>query len=288
MEDLKIDNFQIGFDEDKEYICVKNPLQNDTIKDLYENEYHKDKKVHKINISPWEEINFNDKFSIFEENLENNSSKSLLDIGCGTGRFLLYGKNRAWKVKGVEPSRQACECAKFNNLDVINDIFSKKLFEEKSFDVIHLHHVLEHLETPSEVIADSKEILKDDGILCVVVPNDFSPFQKTVWKELNYKPWWVVPEHHINYFSFDSLSKLLYKNGFEVFLKETSFPLELFLLFGENYVEDENIGRKAHEKRVHFDRTLSRFDNNLRRKLYQSFANLDIGRDIILYANKRV
>jgi 2-polyprenyl-3-methyl-5-hydroxy-6-metoxy-1,4-benzoquinol methylase len=231
MKDINKDSFIIGVDSENEYIHVKNPLKECEIKELYKNEYHKDKTAQKIENTFWEETAYSDKFDIFEENFKNKNSKHLLDIGCSIGKFLLYGQKRGWLCKGVEPSLHAYECAKFNNLDVVNSNFTKDIFEKRSFDVIHMHHVLEHLTNPKKIIEDSKELLKDNGVLCLVVPNDFSPFQEILWKKLDFNPWWIAPEHHINYFNFDSLISLLNKSGFDIFLKETSFSMELFLLF---------------------------------------------------------
>jgi len=120
----------------------------------------------------------------------------------------------------------------------------------------------------------------------VAVPNDFSPFQKILSNDLGMKPWWLAPPHHINYFTPDTLCRLLEKNGFEIIKKESSFPMELFLMLGDNYVEDPSLGRKMHNKRKKFDMILSQFDNQFKRDLYQAFANLNIGRDIIVYAKK--
>ena len=44
------------------------------------------------------------------ENL-NPKSKTLLDIGCGTGAFLGGIKKRGWNVAGIEPNTKARECA---------------------------------------------------------------------------------------------------------------------------------------------------------------------------------
>ena len=35
------------------------------------------------------------------------ADKNLLDVGCGTGDFLLICKNNGWKVTGVEPNAKA-------------------------------------------------------------------------------------------------------------------------------------------------------------------------------------
>ena len=68
---------------------------------------------------------------------------------------------------------------------------------------------------------------------------------------------------------------------------ESTFPLELFLLFGFDYINNEQIGKKIHSMRMKFDSILYSSNNNtLKRKIYSSFANMGIGRTIIVYAKK--
>lgn len=291
MLDIENDKFTIGFDENEGFIRVKNPMEDKVITDMYENQYHENNQGISDNLtySEWEESGFYDKFSTFEEYIPAQENRSLLDIGCGLGKLLLYGKERNWNCIGVEPSKQAANCALNNGLNVLNCNFSKNIFKSnEKFDVVHMHHVLEHIKNPMALIKDAKELLKDEGLLCIIVPNDFSAFQKILWKELDFKPWWISPKDHLNYFDFDTLSSLLEKNGFEIVLKETSFPMELFLLFGDNYIKNPEIGSQSHLKRLNFDTTLRKYNNDLKRKFYQSLANIGIGRDVILYAKKKI
>ena len=59
----------------------------------------------------------------------------------------------------------------------------------------------------------------------------------------------------------DESKKLL--DDFEVKISEASFPLEMFLLFGENYVKDPATGKTCHKKRVAFEQNLRKQDYQL-------------------------
>lgn len=65
-------------------------------------------------------------------------------------------------------------------------------FADKSFDVITLWHVMEHLEHLNETWETLKRILKDQGILIIAVPNPTS-FDAEKYKEM----WgaYDVPRH---------------------------------------------------------------------------------------------
>ena len=97
--------------------------------------------------------------------------------------------------------------------------------------------------------------------------------------------WWVSIPHHINYFSFDSIQKLLENAGFKIIVKEADFPLEFFLLMGDNYVKDSKLGKQCHLKRTKFEETI--YNTELRKGLYKSFAENNIGRDIIMIGQLR-
>ena len=129
--------------------------------------------------------------------------------------------------------------------------------------------------------------LNDDGIVCIIVPNDFNPFQLLLRDHLDFEPWWVAPPHHINYFSFKSLAGLLEKCGFSVVHQESTFPIDLFLLMGDNYIENDEVGRECHSKRMNFERAArSDGSGNLLERLYSDFAKQGIGREVVLYARK--
>ncbi|MGL4848885.1 MAG: methyltransferase domain-containing protein [Clostridium sp.] len=96
----------------------------------------------------------------------------LLEIGSGTGEFLSLAKRSGWSVVGLEPSKQSCDFIKNElKIDVINSVWNKDLFNDKSFDVIFFAHVLEHINNPVKFLKEVKEKLKDDGIILFSVPN---------------------------------------------------------------------------------------------------------------------
>ena len=56
---------------------------------------------------------------------------------------------------------------------------------------------------------------------------------------------------------------------------------------GDDYIDNDQIGKEAHRRRKNFEDLLVKQDNNLKRKLYLEFAKLGIGREIVLYAKKK-
>ena len=136
--------------------------------------------------------------------------------------------------------------------------------------------------------AQLHKILKPNGIICVEVPNDFNELQETLVKQQNKESWWISTPDHINYFNVHSLKQLFEKNKYDVILTESSFPVELFPLMGEDYIGNPDIGKQIHKKRINFEKELINSNKNqLKRKIYQKLIEIGIGRSIIMYAAKQ-
>jgi SAM-dependent methyltransferase len=147
--------------------------------------------------------------------------------------------------------------------------------------------MLEHVADPAAVLAAARDLLAPGGVLCAGVPNDFSPQQIAAAATQNTGEWWIAPPHHLNYFDFASLAHILEKLGFEIREKTTTFPIEAFLLMGENYRADPPLGRICHTKRKRFDLALESAGlKEVRRAFYRALAETGIGREAIVIAVK--
>ena len=235
----------------------------------------------------WWNMVYAERYEMLEQHLP-PGRRRLLDIGSGPGLLLLNGQSRGWQVRGIEPSLQAVEHSRGMGLDVVQGYFSEKIASELGvFDAINMSLVLEHIPDPAALLALAHGQLDDGGLLCVVVPNDFNPFQLVARDHLAFKPWWVAPPHHINYFDFNSLQRLMEQCGFDVIHKEATFPIDMFLLMGDNYIGNDELGRACHSKRKKLELSLSKAGMaKTKRHFYQSLANIGLGREVVLVARK--
>lgn len=257
----------------------------------YESDYYAEEKPHYFDRHredlDWWNLAYGDRYDVLEEHL-GASRRRLLDIGSGPGFFMLHGQERGWKVRGVEPSRQAAEHSRGLGLDVENDFYSEATAPALGrFDAINMSEVLEHIPHPDRFLPLVRDHLDDDGLLCVVVPNDFNPFQAVLRDQMGFEPWWVT-QHHINYFDFASLTGLFERSGFDVIHTAATFPIDLFLLMGDNYIGDDELGRACHAKRKTFEFNLAAAGrNDLKREMYRALAGLRLGREIVVVGRKR-
>jgi SAM-dependent methyltransferase len=236
----------------------------------------------------WAEMFQTDRLVIFEQLLA-SERRHLLDIGSGPGFFLKTAQDRGWQVKGIEPSRQAAAHARGLGLDIVEAFFDADTAPTLGrFDAVHLNNVLEHLPDPIGLLTLARDLIEPGGLLCINVPNDYSPFQIAGRNAVGAPQWWLAPPHHLNYFNFDSGTRLLERLGFAVVERTTSFPMELFLMMGENYIGKDDIGRACHNRRKRFDLAFDAAGlGDTRRAFYRALAGLGIGREAVLIAVKR-
>ena len=129
----------------------------------------------------------------------------LLDIGAGTGDFLVAAKNDGWQTLGIEPSKKAKTIAINKGVDFAENLSD---LESHSFDVITLWHVLEHVPNLDDYIKELKRILKPSGTIIIAVPN-FKSFDANFYG----RHWaaYDVPRH-IWHFSKTTIDKLFAEN----------------------------------------------------------------------------
>lgn len=259
----------------------------------YEEAYYRDEKPTYLTRAredaEWSRLAWDDRLSLFEDLLKAEAARplSILDIGCGPGWFLNAAKDRGWKAQGIEPSRQAAAHAQSLGLPVVNALFDETTAPTLDrTDVAHLNNMLEHVADPVGLLRLAIARVWPGGLVCVGVPNDYNALQEAA-RATGSPAWWLAPPHHLNYFDFASLEALLKRLGLEIVETLTSFPMELFLLMGDNYVGDDAVGRACHMRRKQFDLALEKAGlGTVRRKLYGALAKAGIGREAIIVARK--
>jgi acetyltransferase-like isoleucine patch superfamily enzyme/SAM-dependent methyltransferase len=97
---------------------------------------------------------------------------SVLDIGCGIGTFLAICRKNGWDVTGVDPSPVACKVARQEHrLHIIQDTFSSRLFNGRSFDAVFAAQVLHHLPDPAAFLSEVEQVLAPHGVIILRTPN---------------------------------------------------------------------------------------------------------------------
>jgi len=140
-------------------------------------------------------------------------SGRLLDIGCATGDFLKACQATGrFHVSGIEPSSFASELCKNLGLDVKTGFLEDGDYPDRTFDVVTLWNVIEHLPDPNQSLRLINRILNNDGILVITTPN-LDSLEARLFKD-----YWIgyeLPRHYFVY-SENSLTRLLTSAGFVI------------------------------------------------------------------------
>jgi len=296
--------YKIKEDPDFGYKYVSPLPSEEDLQRFYEREYYqhiqrtgrgrhdvklisKERQVRNTELEWLHKTYFVDYVDVLRELIGSNGIKTILDIGCGTGELLEFMKASGWEVCGIEPSKEAFESAKEKGIAVYNlsleEFIQQKIGGEEKFDVVILTNVLEHVINPKKTLEEAVSLLKTRGVALIRVPNDFNKLQNMASSKVNKKQWWVAIPDHLYYFDFQSLEKVLRYCGLEVCLKVSDFPMELFLLMGDNYVDNPDLGKQCHQKRVNFELSIP---SQFRRDIYNKLAEMGVGRECIVYARK--
>ncbi len=211
----------------------------------------------------------------------------LLDIGAGGGFFLDLARELGWEVAGIEPSLQSVAYAKERfSLELFSGYLEDYPEDGGGFNAVHMALVLEHVRDPVQFLETTLKLLNPWGILWVEVPNDFNVFQEIIVSALQKPRWWVVPEHHLNYFDFESLSALLRSLGTTELDRMASFPMEFFPLMGLDYVGNQALGAQVHQYRMNFEKNVLSRNPAALADLYRNLARQNIGRTCNLLVRK--
>ncbi len=173
------------------------------------------------------------KISLFGKTILINScageSKTLLDVGAGTGDFLLTAENRGWAIEGVEPSYDARMKAREKKIALMPSLES---LPGKKYDVITLWHVLEHLPDLEDQILRLVWHLEEEGTLIIAVPN-FKSYDAN-----HYKSFWAAYDvpRHLWHFSRTAIDTLFSKFDMQVVkTKPLFFDAFYVALLSEKY-----------------------------------------------------
>jgi 2-polyprenyl-3-methyl-5-hydroxy-6-metoxy-1,4-benzoquinol methylase len=138
----------------------------------------------------------------------------VLDVGCSTGAFLFQLAARfpgAYRGTGIEVSTAAIEHARRQGVDVVDASLLEHDFGPRRFHAVTFWAVLEHLADPAAFVRRATGLLAPGGRCFVLVPN----FRALAVRLLGARYRYLLPQH-VNYFTADTLRRLLTDAGLAV------------------------------------------------------------------------
>jgi 2-polyprenyl-3-methyl-5-hydroxy-6-metoxy-1,4-benzoquinol methylase len=210
----------------------------------------------------------------------------VLDVGCGNGVISRSLGEKGFNVQGVDVSEKAIARArslnKFSNVkfDVVSA--EQLVANGQQYHAVICSEVLEHLNEPNKLLTVLHEILKEDGVLIVTVPNGNGPREVLVTKPVitlqKKNNWmWKFVQKMKSTFGYsgttvqsaaDDLTHIQFftKSSLEELAKKTQFSI---IRFGKTNFIDDVFPFSFFTKKI---KTLQKWDSSLAEKLPYGFT----------------
>ena len=206
---------------------------------------------------------------VYEQRLQEfapyKQTNRFLEVGCSAGGFLRRVAEAGWDAHGVEPEEGSARyCRDELGLNVHIGTLDTADYADASFDVIYSNAVIEHIERPSEVIADAFRLLRPGGLLYADTVNLAS------YTFENLGPDWKLfdPRMHLCLYTPKTLRQHCESVGFSVLKIETH-------------------GVRFYATRAERPRGWRRLMDELRKAPYSAAARRNLkGDNICVYAQK--
>lgn len=167
--------------------------------------------------------------------------KALVDIGCDLGVLVAYAEeSRAMTTIGIDIIPKVVELGRAAGRDLRLGTLESVALPKNSADIICAFDLIEHVDDPHRLMAETWRVLKPGGTLALETPN-FGGLIYRLGRLLNRVPGLsglirpvqerLWPPFHVQYFTAASLHGLLQSEGFasaEVYGRELE-PSELAL-----------------------------------------------------------
>lgn len=135
----------------------------------------------------------------------------VLDVGTAGGAFLEAATTLGYRARGIEPSRSLVESARARGLRVDQGTLDTLSLPEKSFDLICLWDVIEHLPQPEHALRRLLPLLRPKGRLLINFPDAGTWPARLAGRRY----WWILSVH-LHHFTRKTLTNLCARVGFEV------------------------------------------------------------------------
>ena len=101
---------------------------------------------------------------------ETEQEPRLLDIGCGSGDFLVLARQEGFNVQGQEISIPAAKLAQKCHGLQIETGGIESYSPDKLYDAVTLLGVLEHVRDPKSLLSHAHRLLRPGGVLVIYTP----------------------------------------------------------------------------------------------------------------------
>jgi 2-polyprenyl-3-methyl-5-hydroxy-6-metoxy-1,4-benzoquinol methylase len=150
---------------------------------------------------------------------------TLLDVGCGSGDFLVMARAAGWHVKGIDFDPKAVEVARAKGIDADVGGLEQVQAIKSQFDYITCSHVIEHVHDPRQWLVAMRNLLKPGGVLWMQTPNiDSRGYQRFGVDWLN-----LDPPRHLMLFTPETLRGAMRECGLQASFHRLPFAIAIWI-----------------------------------------------------------
>ncbi len=147
-----------------------------------------------------------------------SSGQIVVDTGCNDGTLLRAYPKSGVKLVGFEPAENLVEDARKGTYWIVNDFFRADSFNEKfgneKAKIVTSVAMFYDLEDPNTFVDDITKCLAVDGVWVVQQNYLASMLQKNGFDNIGHE--------HLEYYSLNTMERLLARHGLEIFDVETN------------------------------------------------------------------
>jgi SAM-dependent methyltransferase len=143
--------------------------------------------------------------------------KTVVEFGANDGTLVAALTERGIRAIGVDLAPNITEMARAQGRDVITGAFGPDLLDElrskvSAADLITGSNVFAHNADPGAILATSRDLLSQDGVLCLEVMYAGDLLEQLQWDTLYHE--------HLTFYSLRTVARLLRQYGFEIVAAE--------------------------------------------------------------------
>ena len=151
----------------------------------------------------------------------------ILSLGCGTGSDIWHLASDH-QVYGIDISETGIAIARAHGIDaIVRSVTEPFPYPDSSFDIVVAKDILEHILNPLSVMKEIKRVIRPEGHLVVLIPNQFYWVfrlrylfgRNLIWKTFlhdqtkTFEEWNYI---HVRFFTWRGAQRLLNAAGFKI------------------------------------------------------------------------
>ncbi len=144
---------------------------------------------------------------------KHKSTGKLLDVGCALGFFVELAQKNGFDAYGFDASNYAVEEARktLGSTRIQHGTISRVRYPAKTFDIITMFDIFEHLANPREDLRRLNRWLKDDGVIIIATGDTDSYLARHLGRRWTF----YIPPQHLFFFNKKTLTSVLLEQQFK-------------------------------------------------------------------------